>query len=304
MAAKFTPRLAELTYEAALQSFWRKNALKKFLRASHIAETIIATWAGEESKRVFLDRLFEKLQQSDRGKAVIYQVARNLSEQTSFPDLRSWEDSDDKIKDAHKAVAELKAYLNKQEREIRSEKEREAAKERARKEKADIRRQQSDMTTLQSRLDELHSQVGTQAGGYAFQDWFYDFLDFFDIDNRRPYVVNGRQIDGSLTHEGTTYLVELKFTGEQAGATDVDSLKVKVEDKADNTMGIMVSISGYSSVAIKQASGRRGLLLLMDAQHIYFCLSGALSFGDVLSRIKRHASQTGEAYLAVPQFGG
>ena len=304
MAAKFTPRLAELTYEAALQSFWRKNALKKFLRASHIAEPIIATWAGEESKRVFLDRLFEKLQQSDRGKAVIYQVARNLSEQTSFPDLRSWEDSDDKIKDAHKAVAELKAYLNKQEREIRSEKEREAAKERARKEKADIRRQQSDMTTLQSRLDELHSQVGTQAGGYAFQDWFYDFLDFFDIDNRRPYVVNGRQIDGSLTHEGTTYLVELKFTGEQAGATDVDSLKVKVEDKADNTMGIMVSISGYSSVAIKQASGRRGLLLLMDAQHIYFCLSGALSFGDVLSRIKRHASQTGEAYLAVPQFGG
>lgn len=131
MAAKFTPRLAELTYEAALQSFWRKNALKKFLRASHIAETIIATWAGEESKRVFLDRLFEKLQQSDRGKAVIYQIARNLSEQTSFPDLRSWEDSDDKIRDTHKAVAELKAYLNKQEQEIRSEKDREAAKDRA-----------------------------------------------------------------------------------------------------------------------------------------------------------------------------
>jgi hypothetical protein len=62
--------------------------------------------------------------------------------------------------------------------------------------------------------------------------------------NSRPYTHEGRQIDGSLTHAGTTYLVELKFTAEQAGATDIDSFLKKVNDKADNTMGIMISISG------------------------------------------------------------
>lgn len=304
MTAKFTPRLLELTYEATLKAFWRKSALRKFLRASHVSESFLATWAGDESKREFLDRAFAKLQTFDRGKAVIFQMARNLSEQTTFPDLRSWEDSAEKIAAAHKAIQELKAYLKQQEEEIRSEKEREEVKKKARKKHARIQRSQTDLATLQQRLDELHTQVGTQSGGYAFQDWFYDFVDFFEIQNRKPYNADGRQIDGSITHEGTTYLVELKFNANQSDATDIDSLRAKVEDKADNTMGIMVSISGYSSVAIQGASGRRSLLLLLDAQQIYMCLTGAIRFGDLISRVRRHASQTGEAYLPVNKFGG
>jgi len=304
MAAKIIPRLVELTYEAALASFWRKNALRKFLRGTHIAESLLATWAEDESKREFLDRAFEKLQKSDQGKSVIFQMAKSLSEQTTFPDLRNWEDSSEKISTAARAVAELKQYLRKQNEQIRTQRDREAAKKKAQEERARIRRALTDKESLQARLDKLHSQVGTQKGGYAFQDWFYDFLDFWEIENRRPYNSSGRQIDGSLTFDGTTYLVELKFTAVQSDATDIDSLKSKVQTKADNTMGIMVSISGYSSVAISEASGPRTLLLLFDAQHIYLCLAGALSFGNVLSRVRWHASQTGESYLPAGNFSG
>lgn len=304
MAAKITPRLIELTYEAALKSFWRKEALRKFLRASHVAETFVSTWGADESKRDFLDRAFQNLQASDRGKAVIFEIAKFLSEQTTFPDLRNWEDSAQKIVEATKAVAELRAYLKAQDETIRSEKEREEAKAKAREDRQNIQRSLTDKAKLQQRLDALHSAVGTQQGGYDFQDWFYDLLVFCEIQNRRPYMASGRQIDGSLTFDGTTYLVELKFTASQAGATDVDSLRSKVDDKADNTMGIMVSISGYSSVAITQASGRKTTLLLFDAMHIYMFLSGTLSFRDIISRVRRHASQTGEAYLAAANFSG
>ncbi|RYE40113.1 MAG: hypothetical protein EOP24_42070 [Hyphomicrobiales bacterium] len=227
-----------------------------------------------------------------------------MSELSSFPDLRDWEDSAEKIAAATKAVAELKAYLRSQDEEIRSEREREEAKERARAERTRVQRSLTDKVKLQQRLDALHPSVGTQQGGYDFQDWFYDLLDFCEIQNRRPYVTGGRQIDGSLTLDGTTYLVELKFTGTQSGSTDIDSLRAKVEDKADNTMGIMVSISGYSSVATAQASGRKTALLLLDAMHLYLFLSGTLSFADIISRVRRHASQTGESYLAASQFGG
>ena len=302
MAAKITPRLIELTYEATLKSFWRKEALRKFLRASHVAEGFVATWASDESKRDFLDRAFQKLQASDRGKAVIFEIARFLSEQTTFPDLRNWEDSAQMIAEATKAVAELKAYLKSQGENIRDEREREEAKAKARDDRQKIQRSLTDKTKLQQRLDTLHLVVGTQQGGYDFQDWFYDLLDFCEIQNRRPYVSAGRQIDGSITFDGTTYLVELKFTGSQADATDVDSLRSKVDDKADNTMGILVSISGYSSVAVTQASGRKTTLLLFDAMHIYLFLSGTLSFRDIISRVRRHASQTGEAYLAAANF--
>ncbi len=92
MAAKITFRFIELTYEAALKSYWRKEALRKFLRASHVAESFLATWGSDESKRDFLDKTFQKLQGTDRGKAVIFQMARSLSEPGSthrvpFPGL-------------------------------------------------------------------------------------------------------------------------------------------------------------------------------------------------------------------------
>jgi len=304
LAANITPRLIELTYETALKSYWRKNALRKFLQASHVAESFIATWSGDTSKRDMLDNLFQKLQKTDRGKAVIFQMALSLSEQSTFPDLRNWEDSEQKIQEAHKAVQELKAYLKKQDEEVKTERDRKESQERAREQRSKIQRSLTDKSKLQSRLDSLHSKVGTQDSGYAFQDWFYDFLDFSEITNRRPYNSGGRQIDGSLTHDGTTYIVELKFTGSQSAATDIDSLRAKVEDKADNTMGIIVSISGYSNVAISGASGRRTTLILLDAQHIYLCLSGVLSFGDIMARVRRHASQTGESYLPVVKFNG
>jgi hypothetical protein len=304
MVAKITPRFIELTYEALLKSFWRKGALRKFLRASHVAEGHLATWASDESKRTFLDRTFEKLQASDRGKALIFEMARSLSEQTTFPDLRDWEDAAQKLAGATKAVSELKAYLRTQDEEIHSEREKESAKARARDERSRVQRSQTDRVKLQERLNKLHPAVGTQQGGYDFQDWFYDLLDYCEIQNRRPYVSSGRQIDGSLTHEGTTYLVELKFTSAQADATDIDSLRAKVEDKADNTMGIMVSISGYSTVAITGASGRQSKLLIFDAAHLYLFLAGSLSFAEIISRVRRHASQTGEAYLSVSKFNG
>ena len=304
MAVKITPRLIELTYEAALKSFWRRNALHKFLIASNVSKAFLSNWVQEESKRDVLDRLFEKLQHSDKGKAVIFQMARSLSEQTTFPDLRNWEDSKQKIQDAHKAVQELQSYLKQQDKEIKDERERGEAQSKARAQKQKIQRSLTDKDKLQQDLESMFLKVGTQEGGYEFETWFYQLLDYCEIKNRKSYNSNGRQIDGSLTLEGTTYLVELKFTKDPSAATDIDSLKAKVDKMADNTMGIMVSISGYTDTAVSEASGSKTTLMIMDASHLYLFLTGGMKFSEIISRVRRHASQTGEAYLSTSKFNG
>ena len=167
-----------------------------------------------------------------------------------------------------------------------------------------VTRSQQSLQELTHRLNELGHSLGDQKAGYDFQDWFYELLDFSEIDNRKPYVHKGRQIDGSLTVSGTTYLVELKFTAQQADATDIDTFFRKVTSKADNTMGVMVSISGYSSVARGEASGDRTPLLLLDHSHLYLVLGGIMGLSDVIERLRRHASQTGEAYWAASEFSG
>lgn len=304
MIARITPHLITLTYDAALKSFWRKSSLRKFLRECRISQNFLATWGPDESKREFLDRVFAELQKTDKGRKALLLMAASLAEQESFPDLQNWEDSEQKVKEATIAVRSLRLYIRKQEEELQQRKDQEEVQRRFRERQVEVRRSETDLQTLNSRLDELAKTIGTQRAGYDFQDWFFDLLDFSEIVNRRPYWHEGRQIDGSLTVNGTTYLVELKFTKEQADAPDVDTFLSKVNDKADNTMGVMVSMSGYSSVAKNTASKPKTPLLLLDHSHIYLTLSDIMSLADVIDRVRRHSSQTSEAYLSTADFGG
>jgi hypothetical protein len=290
MKSRLTPYYIDLVYDAALKSFWRKSSLRKFLRECGISENFSATWGHEESKRQFLDRLFENLLKTDKGRRAVIKISRNLIEQKSFPDLQNWEDSERKIQEAYKSVEKLRIYHEKQEEAITTEEQKQKAREEFIKKQQEITRSQLSLQKLNESLNELGKRLGSQKAGYDFQDWFYDLLDFYEITNRRPYVHEGRQIDGSLTHDGTTYLVELKFTTEQSDANDIDSFYKKVITKADNTMGLMVSISGYSTIAIKEASGEKTPLMLIDHSHLYYVLSGIMSMGDVIDRIRRHAS--------------
>lgn len=268
MKTRLTPYYISLVYDACLKSFWRKRALSKFLRPCGVAGAFINNWGPDESKRDFLDRLFVELPKTDRGRSGLLRIANFLMEQETFPDLRNWEDSAQKIKAAHDAVSRLRVYHSRQQDELQSEEDKAKAKQGFAKRQLEVTSAQQSIQKLNDRLSDLGRELGTQDAGYKFQDWFYDLLDFSEIVNRKPYVHGGRQIDGSLTVSGTTYLVELKFTAEQAGAPDIDTFYKKVISKADNTMGIMVSISGYSTIARQEASGERTPILLLDRKSV------------------------------------
>jgi hypothetical protein len=231
-------------------------------------------------------------------------MARDLTQQESFPDLTGWEESERMQKEAHVAVLNLRRAIAQIDDQVQSDKDRHQAQERFRVFQEEIKRSRQDLENLSNRLNELAIHIGSQEAGYEFQSWFYDLMDFFEIVNRRPYVATGRQIDGSITISGTTYLVELKFTQGQAGAPDIDTILKKVSGKADNTMGIVVSMGGYSSTAMQEASGPRTPLLLLDHRHIYLALGGTTTFGEIVERVRRHASQTGESYLPLEEFNG
>jgi hypothetical protein len=299
------PFYLELVADAARRSFWRRRALGIFLRRTGVSENFLSTWDEEESKRDLLNRLFPELEAAgDAGIRLINRMADSLIQQTSFPDLEGWEDASEKKSAAATAVAALKEYRESQRREADDERERKAMRERGDQVKDQNRRRIQDLQKLSDRLTALSSSLGSQKSGYEFQDWFYDLADHFEVVSRRPYVSGGRQIDGSITVDGTTYLVELKFTGDQSDSTAIDSFYKKVTSKADNTMGIMISISGYSSIAIKEASGPKTPLLLLDHNHIYAILGSSISLKELVGRVRRHVSQTGEAYLATSEFSG
>ena len=156
---------------------------------------------------------------------------------TSFPDLRNWEDEADKIQRASTAVRELRNYLDRQAAQAQAKEKAREKRQQAHQQRLKIQRSTTDRDKLRQELEEMHPQVGTQQGGYAFESWFYRMLDYFEVTSRRPYKAQGRQIDGALTVDGTTYLVETKFTAGQTTPAEIDTLKAKVGAMAEQHHG-------------------------------------------------------------------
>ncbi len=302
MSNKLPPHFVQLVWDAAHKSFWRKRALQDFLRRCGIQESFIATWTEDETKRDFLNRLFPRMERSNSGRQTICHLANALSEQHSFPDLEGWDESLRMKEDAKRAVSALKSYLAKKANE--SAQEQSIAQARRRSEDLRIQqiRRQQDLGKLSALLDALASRQGTREGGSAFEEWFFDLIYYFELPHRRPYKTDGREIDGSITIGDTTYLVELKFKKTPVGAPDVDIFRQKVENKADNTMGIMVSMSGYTEPGMKSASGHKSPILLLDFNHIYAVLRGVLKMDELVGRVRQHASQTGRAFFRLDEL--
>src|SRR4051794_13911326 len=111
MPMKLSSHFIDLIQNALLKSFWRKKALKTFLKRTHISESFLATLEPEATKREWLDRLFAELEKNAKGSNVLIVMAQDLSEQTSFPDLGTWETAEQMIREAREAVGALREYI-------------------------------------------------------------------------------------------------------------------------------------------------------------------------------------------------
>lgn len=300
---KLSPVFVKLTQDALLKAFWYKPSLRQFLQQHRISASALTQWHGDQTKREFIAWLWPHLVKDEVGQNTILSIARSLAEMKHFPDLERKEDTKVRVSEAKEAVGRLREAVLAINETIRDAKDAERRKKVAQEEMASRIAAQQSLEKLQARLVEITPQLGTQAGGYAFEKWFYDLSVFFELDVRTGYKAGGRQIDGAITTEGTTFLIETKFTKDPIGSPDIDTFMAKIESKADNTMGLLVSISGFNDGAKQSASKQRTPMLLVDYTHIYnLLLRGVMTLPHVVSRIKRHASQTGSAYLAAADF--
>lgn len=303
MSKRLSPAFVELTQDALLKAFWYRSSLRLFLQQHSISDNALAQWHSDQTKLDFVLWLLPRLVKDEKGHNAILSMARSLTEMKHFPDLERKEDTKVRIPEAKEAIARLRTAVLTINETIRETEEAERRRKSTLEERAARAAAQQSLEKLENRLTEITPQLGTQPGGYAFERWFYDLAVYFELDARPGYKAQGRQIDGAITIEGTTFLLETKFTNEPVGSPDIDPFMAKIESKADNTMGLFVSLSGFNDGAKRAASKQRTPMLLLDHSHIYYLvLRGVMTLPQVVSRIKRHASQTGSSYLGASEF--
>jgi len=300
MNKKISPAAINALKEALTNIYWYKPDLRSFLFNTLSEPVILNRIDWGQYKRDITANLVDFLTQNQD----VYQndLLKLMTEVVNMKDFSHLEMLDDGKRKAEKAVISVLAlskmmepHQNLIEEQNKIEERRRVALEESLKRKG-----------VQEKLDEIKrkyliliAEENSQSRGYTLEKIMVELFELFDLDPRASFKVRGEQIDGAFTFDTTDYLFEAKWQKEVIAAIDLDSFKGKLSRKLENTLGLFLSINGFSKDAVQIHSIGRGMMILMDGNDLWAVLEGRIDLIQLLVRKRRHASQTGEIYLQI-----
>lgn len=301
---RLTPVAINALKEALCNVYWYKNELRSYLTHCLNDRNLVASLDWGNYKRQIVSDLVDILcEDQEKYLSALTKLCYETINLRSFSHLKQLEGGEQKAKRAEEAVNHLKELVEPH-KEIVEEQEN---VEKRKKEYAERLRTNK---AVREKLSELNKQFSTiaislnsQGKGYELEKLMYDIFELFDLDPKASFKNTGEQIDGSFSLEGTEYLFEAKWQRELAGTKDLDAFSSKVSRKLDNTLGVFLSMNGFSEDGVKAHSVGRPNIILMDGSDLMAVLEERIDFVSLLIRKKRHASQTGEIYLPSHKLG-
>ena len=161
---------------------------------------------------------------------------------------------------------------------------------------------QQQLEAVKAEFFELVASDNPQQRGFLLEKILRGLFELFDLDPKASYRITGEQIDGAFSFEGTDYLLEAKWQKDPVAAADLDNLAGKLSRKLENTLGLFLSVDGYSEDAVKTHSSGRRLVILMDGSDLMAVLEGRIDLVQLLLRKRRHAAETGNIYLRIHEI--
>ncbi|MBF6446573.1 restriction endonuclease [Nocardia elegans] len=297
-------RIPTPAYEALRNTLasvvWYKSSFRRLLQAAFREHPELLSGLNfDATKREVIDDLIPRLLANEaRYRETVIRVMLEFASLTTFPDLENHGDSENLLTKARAAVAELREQV-----ELfttrRQEQDRLAAERAAAEQQATVRRKfDEDLNELKRRFNDLHSMNHVHQRGIQFESLLYDLFELFDLEPRMAYSQRDEQIDGAFTFDSDVYLMEAKWTKKSMSREQVDAFASKVDWKGKNTLGLIVSVNGISTAAIRKYSVKTSFIT-MDGQDLYCVLDGRVRLEDLLARKKRHVNETGECYCPV-----
>ncbi len=280
-----------LLKNALSQVYYFKDDLKDFLIACLGDRRFVSSFDWDQYKRHTVSDIVNALMERKTVTALL-KLAQEVSGFTDFSHLA--EHGQDQA--ARQAVRKLSTALQPT-GEIRGQAPR---NERLRKLEEERKRHQGfdkKLSDIKTRFLELtNDSKSPQQRGKDLEEIMHDLFRLFVLEPRRPYRGRGEQVDGAFRLDETEYLFEAKWHRGSIGPRYVRDFTQKVTQKLDNTLGLFLSIEGFTGNAT-EVRGDRPKVILMDGPDLMAVLEGLIGLDDLLRRKRRHASQEGEIYI-------
>ena len=300
---KIAPAAIVALKEALTNLYWYKGDLRSFLTSTLTNPALLSRLNWGNYKRNIVSALVGFLEgQQDEYQADILRLMTEVARVDDFSHLERLEGGKEKVAVARTSIRVLRKLTAAHEALFDDQKKME---ERRRKAHEELLRTTAVRTKLEELTKEyfrLLSSKEPHQRGYQIEKIIRELFELFDLDPRASFKIVGEQIDGAFTFDATDYLFESKWQQEPVGATDLDVLAGKLSRKLDNTLGLFLSINGFSEDGVKAHSSGRRMMLLMDGSDLMAVLEGRIDLIQLLLRKRREASQTGNIYLRIHEI--
>lgn len=136
--------------------------------------------------------------------------------------------------------------------------------------------------------------------GREFELLIKDLLEIEKLEPRGSFRPKGEEMDGSFIYNQKIYLLEAKWHDKPLPASSIYQFKGKVEGKLVGTIGIFISMSGYSEESVDALTFGKSLnIILFDKADFEKCIYETNGFSAVLSQKLRKAAESGLPFYSV-----
>lgn len=296
---KFSPNAILALKEALTHIYWKKQDLRSFVYHTIENKVFISTidWDNNkkaESAGILVDRMVARPDLYENDLLKLFDVTMHFDD---FSHLKQWDDADTKIKKAKEAVEALRKHASGY-FQLKEEKEKIEARRNVfsnmQKEKESF---SNNISVLKDDFMRLVMEQNAQKRGFAFEKFLNSLFMLFDLEPKESFRITGEQIDGAFTFDGNDFLLEAKWQEKPIDLGELYKFGGKIEGKFKLTLGLAVSINGFTADYNESKSSTMKTMLLMDGADLMAVLENRIDLKDMLFRKRRHASDTGDIFF-------
>lgn len=133
-----------------------------------------------------------------------------------------------------------------------------------------------------------------QTRGQRLNGFLAELLRCWGI-NAAHNIRGSGEIDVGFELGGRHFIVEAKWESEPIGTGPIAKLQKRIRQRLSGTIGLFISMSGYSPEAVSEVKeGERPSVLLLTQEHLEAMLSGFVPPEELIERLLTKASLSGE----------
>lgn len=301
--AHFPDNILTAIKEAVVNVFWKKDDVRNLFRRCQVPSELVNSQDWSAYKFHIISPVLDTLNSRDEG---LGPLRRILQETLGYKDgdhLLWLPDGRKRKREAERCMEHLRLLVKDYDAARRTEADQREARQRQAQEQQGKAAFNTRLADIDQRFLGYHQNPNRQERGYAFEEILYDTFLLFELSPQSAFRRMGEQIDGAFYHDGNHFLLEAKWTAKPSNLSDLRDLDGAVGSSLDNTLGLFVSLNGFSKESLEAyAQGNRPKLICMDGMDLAAVLSGQIDFSDLLKRKRDIAVQRRLIFASVTQI--